>query len=64
VPLFVILRAMGKRELSQLTAFELVLLVTIGDVVQQGSPRRTCPSPVRVGGGDHGVPGGRHGGGG
>ncbi len=34
--LFVVLRGIGKRELSQLTAFELVLLVTIGDIVQQG----------------------------
>ncbi|HYH28541.1 MAG TPA: YetF domain-containing protein [Actinomycetota bacterium] len=31
-----LMRAMGKRELSQLTAFELVLLITIGDLVQQG----------------------------
>jgi uncharacterized membrane protein YcaP (DUF421 family) len=29
-------RAMGKKELSELTAFELILLVTIGDLVQQG----------------------------
>jgi uncharacterized membrane protein YcaP (DUF421 family) len=29
-------RAIGKKELSQLTAFELILLVTIGDLVQQG----------------------------
>ncbi len=29
-------RAMGKKELAQLTAFELILLVTIGDLVQQG----------------------------
>ncbi|MCA1727609.1 MAG: DUF421 domain-containing protein [Actinobacteria bacterium] len=29
-------RIMGKRELSQLSAFELILLVTIGDLVQQG----------------------------
>lgn len=29
-------RATGKRELSQLSAFELVLLVVIGDLVQQG----------------------------
>jgi uncharacterized membrane protein YcaP (DUF421 family) len=29
-------RAMGKKELSQLTAFELILLITIGDLVQQG----------------------------
>jgi uncharacterized membrane protein YcaP (DUF421 family) len=29
-------RAMGKKELSELTAFELILLITIGDLVQQG----------------------------
>jgi uncharacterized membrane protein YcaP (DUF421 family) len=29
-------RAMGKKELSQLSAFELILLITIGDLVQQG----------------------------
>jgi uncharacterized membrane protein YcaP (DUF421 family) len=29
-------RAMGKKELSQLTALELILLITIGDLVQQG----------------------------
>ena len=29
-------RAMGKKELSQLTAFELIMLITIGDLVQQG----------------------------
>jgi uncharacterized membrane protein YcaP (DUF421 family) len=29
-------RAMGKRTLSELTAFELILLVTMGDLVQQG----------------------------
>ena len=36
--LFVLLltRAMGKKELSQLTVFELILFVTIGDLVQQG----------------------------
>jgi uncharacterized membrane protein YcaP (DUF421 family) len=34
--LWVLLRIMGKRELAQLTAFELVLLVIIGDIVQQG----------------------------
>jgi uncharacterized membrane protein YcaP (DUF421 family) len=32
----VLTRAMGKKELSQLTAFELILLITIGDLVQQG----------------------------
>jgi uncharacterized membrane protein YcaP (DUF421 family) len=36
--LFILLltRAMGKKELSELTAFELILLVTIGDLAQQG----------------------------
>jgi uncharacterized membrane protein YcaP (DUF421 family) len=29
-------RVMGKRELAQISAFELILLVTIGDLVQQG----------------------------
>ncbi len=34
--LWVLTRALGKRELSQMTAFELVLLVIFGDLVQQG----------------------------
>jgi uncharacterized membrane protein YcaP (DUF421 family) len=34
--LFLIARGTGKRELSQLTVFELILLVTMGDLVQQG----------------------------
>src|SRR5688572_17389760 len=34
--LWAITRALGKRELSQLSAFELVLLVVMGDLVQQG----------------------------
>ena len=34
--LWALLRAMGKRELSEITAFELVLLVVFGDIVQQG----------------------------
>jgi uncharacterized membrane protein YcaP (DUF421 family) len=29
-------RAIGRKELSELTAFELILLVTIGDLIQQG----------------------------
>ena len=29
-------RALGKKELSQLTAFELILAVAIGDLIQQG----------------------------
>jgi uncharacterized membrane protein YcaP (DUF421 family) len=34
--ILLITRAMGKKELSQLTAFEVILLVVIGDLVQQG----------------------------
>ncbi|HVL91558.1 MAG TPA: YetF domain-containing protein [Actinomycetota bacterium] len=34
--LAVLMRAMGRRELSEITTFELVLLVTMGDLVQQG----------------------------
>jgi uncharacterized membrane protein YcaP (DUF421 family) len=32
---YILLRVMGKRELGELSAFELVLLVMIGDLVQQ-----------------------------
>jgi uncharacterized membrane protein YcaP (DUF421 family) len=31
-----LMRIMGKRELAELTAFELVLLISIGDLIQQG----------------------------
>jgi len=34
--LWFVTRAMGKRELAQMSAFELVLLVIFGDLVQQG----------------------------
>jgi uncharacterized membrane protein YcaP (DUF421 family) len=34
--LFIILRAMGKRELAELTAFEFLMLIVIGDLVQPG----------------------------
>ena len=34
--LWAIARGTGKRELSQMTAFELVLLVSMGDLIQQG----------------------------
>ena len=34
--LWLVLRAVGKRELSQLTAFELVVLIVMGDLIQQG----------------------------
>jgi uncharacterized membrane protein YcaP (DUF421 family) len=33
--IWLLTRAMGKRELAEMTAFELILLVTIGDLVQQ-----------------------------
>lgn len=34
--LSLLMRAMGRRELSEITSFELVLLVTMGDLIQQG----------------------------
>lgn len=34
--LFALLRLTGKRELSEMTPFDLVLLVVMGDLVQQG----------------------------
>ena len=34
--LWAMMRALGKRELAEMTAFELVLLVILGDLVQQG----------------------------
>lgn len=34
--LFALLRLMGKRELGQMTPFELVMLVVVGDLIQQG----------------------------
>lgn len=34
--LFALLRLIGKRELGQMTPFELVMLVVVGDLIQQG----------------------------
>jgi len=34
--MFLLLRLLGKRELSQVTPFELVLLIVMGDLIQQG----------------------------
>lgn len=34
--LWLLLRALGKRELGEMSAFELLLLVVLGDLVQQG----------------------------
>lgn len=35
--LWFVTRVIGKRELGSMTAFELVLLVTMGDLIQQGT---------------------------
>src|SRR5687768_12240367 len=35
--LWLLTRAMGKRELAEMTAFELLLLVVVGDLIQQGA---------------------------
>lgn len=34
--LYVLVRIMGKRELAQMTSFELIVLVVFGDLIQQG----------------------------
>jgi uncharacterized membrane protein YcaP (DUF421 family) len=34
--LFLIIRAMGRRELSELSSFELILMIVVGDLIQQG----------------------------
>ncbi len=34
--LYVVVRVLGKRELAQLTPFELIMLIVLGDLVQQG----------------------------
>jgi uncharacterized membrane protein YcaP (DUF421 family) len=34
--LWLVARGSGKRQLSEMTAFEMILLVTLGDLVQQG----------------------------
>lgn len=34
--LYILLRILGKRELSQMTPFELVTLIVLGDLIQQG----------------------------
>ena len=35
--LWMVTRATGKRELAQMSPFELILLVTMGDLIQQGA---------------------------
>ena len=34
--MYVLLRLLGKRELAQMTPFELVVLIVLGDLIQQG----------------------------
>src|SRR5204863_8248043 len=34
--IFVIMRTMGRKELAQLSAFELILVIVMGDLIQQG----------------------------
>jgi uncharacterized membrane protein YcaP (DUF421 family) len=41
VLIFVVTRAVGRRELSSMEPFDMVLLFVIGDLVQQGSRRAT-----------------------
>jgi uncharacterized membrane protein YcaP (DUF421 family) len=33
---YLVLRAIGRKELSELTSFELVILIVLGDLIQQG----------------------------
>src|SRR4051812_47121512 len=35
--LWLVTKALGKRELAQMSPFELILLVTMGDLIQQGA---------------------------
>jgi len=35
--LWIVTKALGKRELAQMSAFELILLVVVGDLIQQGA---------------------------
>lgn len=36
IMLYLLVRLMGKRELGQMTPFELIVLIVIGDLIQQG----------------------------
>ena len=38
---FLVIRALGRKELSQLSPFEFILLVVMGDLIQQASRNRT-----------------------
>ena len=34
--LFIVMRSMGRKELAELSAFELILIIVMGDLIQQG----------------------------
>jgi uncharacterized membrane protein YcaP (DUF421 family) len=34
--IFVVMRVMGRKELAELSAFELILIIVMGDLIQQG----------------------------
>jgi len=34
--LFIVMRTLGRKELSELSAFELILVIVMGDLIQQG----------------------------
>lgn len=46
--LFVVIvtRVIGRRELSSLQPFDLILLIVLGDLIQQGVTRATTRSPA------------------
>ena len=44
--IFLLMRIVGRRELSSLEPFDLILLIVLGDLVQQGSPKVTTRSRV------------------
>ena len=41
---WLVTRAVGRRELSTLEPFDLILLIVLGDLIQQGVLRTTSPS--------------------
>lgn len=34
--IFIVMRSMGRKELAELSAFELILMIVMGDLIQQG----------------------------
>ena len=45
--IFLLTRVIGRRELSSLEPFDLILLIVLGDAVQQGLTRTTTRSRAR-----------------